>query len=123
MKKAITSGNAGVTQPGASGSPNIIGPDVIKMLAIKQHATACSKLKPSAITTGAPANAVAPAIIRPCRNSPVRNFICIKGILSVNGPHLIPLSFDTSLFTLIAPTFPLLNLLRLKDTFYFQINL
>ena len=60
---------------------------------------------------GAPANAVAPAIIRPCRNSPVRNFMCIKGILSVNGPHLIPLCFDTSLFTLIAPPYPLLNLL------------
>ena len=33
------------------------------------------------------------------------------------------LCFDTSLFTLIAPPFPLLNLSRLKDTFYFQINL
>ena len=37
----------------------------MSILAIKQHATACSKLKPRAITIGAPANAVAPAIINP----------------------------------------------------------
>ena len=65
MKNAITNGSAGVTHPGANGSPKTIGPDVIRMLAISAQATACSKLKPSAITTGAPANAVAPAIIRP----------------------------------------------------------
>ena len=65
MKNAITSGNAGVTQPGASGSPNIIGPEVIKILAIKQTARASSKFKPNAIATGAPANAVAPEITSP----------------------------------------------------------
>ena len=90
MKKEITKGNAGVTHPGARGSPNIIGPAVIKVLAINEHATACSKLKPSAITTGAPANAVAPAITSPCKNSPVKSFICMKGTLNLKGPHLIP---------------------------------
>ena len=53
----------------------IIGPAVIKVLAIKQQATASSKDKPSAITTGAPANAVAPDITIPCKNSAVRNLI------------------------------------------------
>ena len=43
MKKAITSGRAGVTHPGAKGSPKMIGPAVIKVLAMKQHATASSK--------------------------------------------------------------------------------
>ena len=66
IKNAITSGNAGVTQPGANGSPKIIGPDVIKKLAIKHTATACMKVKPKASTTGAPARAVAPEIIKPC---------------------------------------------------------
>ena len=65
MKNAITKGSAGVTHPGASGSPNIMGPDVIRKLAISEQATACSKLNPSAITTGAPASAVAPDITKP----------------------------------------------------------
>ena len=65
IKKAITKGSAGVTQPGARGSPNIIGPDVISVLAIREQATACSKLKPKAITIGAPAKAVAPEITKP----------------------------------------------------------
>jgi hypothetical protein len=39
-------GSAGVTHPGASGSPNIMGPDVIRKLAISEQATACSKLNP-----------------------------------------------------------------------------
>ena len=75
IKKAITKGRAGVTHPGAKGSPKIIGPAVIKVLAMKQHATASSKDKPSAITTGAPANAVAPDMTIPCKNSAVRNFM------------------------------------------------
>ena len=46
--------------------PNLtIGPEVIKILATKAHATACSNERPSAITTGAPAKAVAPAITNP----------------------------------------------------------
>ena len=66
IKNAMTNGKAGVTQPEAIGSPKIIGLEVIKKLAIKQTATASSKLNLNAIaTTGAPARAVAPDITKP----------------------------------------------------------
>ena len=91
IKNPITNGRAGVIHPAAIGSPKIIGLDVIKTLAIKQAAIASFKDKPKAIPTGAAARAVAPDITSPCRNSAVSSFVCMKGILNVNGPHFIPL--------------------------------
>ena len=61
----ITIGYAGVTQPGANGTPNIIGPDAIRVPAIKESATPSSKVKPIPIAIGIPANAVAPDITIP----------------------------------------------------------
>ena len=56
-------------------------------------AIASSKDNPRAIPTGAAASAVAPDITKPCKNSAVSSLVCMKGILSVNGPHFIPFLF------------------------------
>ena len=61
----ITIGTAGVTQPGAIGSPNISGPALIREPATNETATASSKVSPSFIARGAAANAVAPLITMP----------------------------------------------------------
>ena len=61
----MTIGTAGVTQPGAIGSPNIIGPAEIKVPATILKATASSNVNPSFIAKGAAAKAVAPEITRP----------------------------------------------------------
>jgi hypothetical protein len=71
----MTIGTAGVTQPGAIGSPKIKGPDEIKVPATILKATASSKLKPSFMAKGAAAKAVAPEITRPCKNSGALNLI------------------------------------------------
>ena len=71
-------------------------------------ATASSKLSPSFIANGAAAKAVAPDITKPCKNSGALNLICIKGILRVKGPHLIPLLCEVLIvFILIILTSPL----------------
>ena len=64
-KAAITIGNAGVIQPGAIGSPKKIGPEAIRVPAIKLNATPSSKVRPKPIATGTAANAVAPEITIP----------------------------------------------------------
>ena len=71
---AITIGTAGVTQPGAIGSPKNIGPAPIKVPAIKLNATPSSKVNPSPIAIGTAANAVAPEITMPWKNSPALKF-------------------------------------------------
>ena len=47
------------------------------------------------MANGAAAKAVAPEITKPCKNSGALNLICMKGILRVKGPHLIPLLCDS----------------------------
>ena len=89
----MTNGKAGVIHPAAIGSPKIMGLEVIKKLAIKQAAIASSRDNHSAIPTGAAASAVAPDMTKPCKNSAVKSLVCMKGILSVNGPHFIPFLF------------------------------
>jgi hypothetical protein len=89
----MTNGKAGVIHPAAIGSPKIMGLEVIKKLAIKQAAIASSNDNPKAIPTGAAASAVAPDMTKPCKNSAVNSLVCMKGILSVNGPHFIPFLF------------------------------
>ena len=64
-KAAITIGTAGVTHPGAIGSPKKMGPAPIKVPAIKLKATPSSKVRPSPIAIGTAAKAVAPEITIP----------------------------------------------------------